>query len=141
MVRIARMPEGGIGWVGREGIELLDLGAHRVAEGVLDRFARRSDGTIEWDLSAAGTVVGSADAVGELLRGALDEFAPDCECLVFIWDSLAVPSVRASRRIVAGILAEITDVFAEFWVICEGTEVLVEDSSFKDRLVVARVSR
>jgi hypothetical protein len=140
MVRLSRVPEGGIGWVGREGIELLDLDAHRVAEGSFRQFPRRSDATIKRDKMASGAVIDSTNTVGERRLAALDEHVSDRERIVFIWDSLAVPSVRVPRSVADGLVTETVDTFAEFWVNCDASWFLVEFSLFKNRPVVARVS-
>jgi len=137
VVELART-QGGRAWVGRHGAELLDATSHSTVEvAAFRQFDRRSDGRVSWESVLPEAILFSEEASSATLSRALGTFADSSEPLTFLWDSLAVPSVRAGRQAAVSLALEAVDLFAEFWIMSTPAKVLFEFPSLEDHLVVA----
>jgi hypothetical protein len=141
MVRLVRDDRGGrlLRWVGRPGVELLDLDDHlRYERDSLGRFPRDSDGGITWDAVAGELVLGAMDAESADIVEVVGEFAPEADGLVFLWGSLAMPSVRMGLEPSATHLPDIVSSIPDFWIYSPSDRVVLENS-FSGVLTVAHV--
>ncbi|MGC4938926.1 hypothetical protein [Kribbella sp. DT2] len=110
-------------WSGRPGVELLPLLDHLALEGQsIARFPRNPDATINWqevpDSQVLRTAVtGTTDLAQDL---------PDATELIFLWSSLAVPSVSLTLAAAAVHLPAIVETFPEFWIYSPADRRLIE---------------
>lgn len=135
VVRAGRRPA----WAGRPGVELLDLDTHlRYERESLGRFPRRSDGTVEWDEVAEGSVLSSAESDSVDLATVLRQSTPTAASLVFLWGSMDVPSVRMAPEVATEHLPAIEESTPEFWIFAPDDRVLLEQT-FSGVVTVAHV--
>jgi hypothetical protein len=142
MVRVVRADQQDgrrLAWVGRSGVELLDLGEHLQYEHEsLGRYSRGSDGAIEWSVVADGLVLCSMDSDSIELSNVIQEYAQSAGSLVFFWESLAIPSVKMESESAVSHLSSIMESMPEFWVYSPSDRVVLENS-FSGVVTVAHV--
>ncbi|WP_143659482.1 hypothetical protein [Streptomyces sp. MP131-18] len=109
----------------------MDLNQHlRYERQSLSRYARNSDGTIEWGSVADSVVLDSTDLHSIELGAAFRRFAPNADSLIFFWGSLAIPSVKIGLEASLSCLPGIVESCSEFWVYFPAVRVVVECSFF-----------
>jgi hypothetical protein len=139
MVRADQQDGRRLAWVGRSGVELLDLGEHLQFEREsLGRYSRGSDGAIDWSAVADDLVLCSMDSDSIELSNIIQEYAPGAGILVFFWGSLAIPSVKMESESAVSHLSSIMESMPEFWVYSPSSRVVLENS-FSGVVTVAHV--
>lgn len=142
MVKVARAGQQSgrlLTWVGRSGVELLELGEHLQYEHQsLRRYPQGSDGAIDWNAVPGGLVLMSIESDSIDLSAVIRRSAPGAGDLVFLWGSSVVPSVRMEMEVALSHLTVIIETEPEFWIYSPSDQVLLEHS-FSGVVTVARV--
>ncbi|WP_432091669.1 hypothetical protein [Streptomyces sp. NRRL F-5630] len=142
MVRVVRADQQGgrrLTWVGRPGVQLLNLDQHLQYEREsLSHYPRSSDGAISWGAVADGLVLSSMESGSIELSAVIQQFAPRADSLIFFWESLAVPSVEMGLEFSISRLLDIAESVPEFWIYSPGDRIVVE-SSFSGVVTVAHI--
>lgn len=132
MVRVVRADQSGnrrLTWVGRPGVQLLDLAHHLQYEREsLCRYPRNSDGTIKWAAVADELVLCSMNSDFTELSAVIRSFVPDAGNLILFWASLAVPSVEMGLESCVYHLSDFMESVPELWISSPGGRVVVEFS-------------
>lgn len=83
VVRAGQQADRRLTWVGRPGVELLNLDEHlRYERESLGRYPRNSDGAIEWGAVTGGLVLCSMDSDSVELSTVIHQFSPDARSLI-----------------------------------------------------------
>ena len=142
MVRVVRADQQGdrrLTWVGRPGVQLLNLEQHlRYERESLSHYPRSSDGAIAWGAVVDGLVLSSMESGSIELSTVIPRFTPKASSLIFFWESLTVPSVEMGLESSLSHLPDITESVPELWVYSPGDRIVVE-SSFSGVVTVARI--
>ncbi|WP_285499441.1 hypothetical protein [Actinokineospora sp. NBRC 105648] len=142
MVRVVRADQPWdrlLSWVGRPGVELLDLDRHlRTERASLDRYPRDTDGTIEWAAVPPGLVLRTADSESVDLGVVVEHDMPAARSVILLWASPAIPSVELAVGSAAPRFVDIVERAAEFWVYSPVDQVVVE-YSFSGVVTAARL--
>ena len=142
MVQVVRADQQGgrrLTWVGRPGVQLLNLDQHLQYEHEsLGHYPRSSDGAIAWGAVADGLVLSSMDPGSIELSSVIQQFAPKASSLIFFWESLAVPSVQMELESSISHLPDIMEYVPELWIYSPADNIVVE-SSFSGVVTVAHV--
>lgn len=142
LVRLVRrdQPDGRrLTWVGRPGVQLLDLDQHNQYEREsIGRYPRKSDGAIDWDAVTDDLILGSVDADSNELGSVIQQFTPKANNLICFWESLAAPSADLEIECFVSSLLDITESVPEFWIYSPSDQVVVEVAFF-GTLTAARV--
>ncbi|MEU9994549.1 hypothetical protein [Streptomyces sp. NPDC050848] len=142
MVRLVRGDGQGdkrLVWVGRPGIELLDLESHlQVERDTLGRLPRNPDATVDWNAVEPGLVICSLETESADVDAILREYAPGAGSLVFLWGSVVIPSVEMTSEVARDQISAILESSPEFWICSPKNRVLME-FSFSGSLTVAQL--
>ncbi|MGA5115946.1 hypothetical protein [Streptomyces pseudogriseolus] len=142
MIRVVRADQQGgrrLTWVGRPGVQLLNLDQHLQYEREsLSHYPRSSDGAISWGAVADGLVLSSMESGSIELSTVIQQFTPRADSLIFFWESLAVPSVEMGLEFSISRLLDIAESVPEFWIYSPGDRIVVE-SSFSGVVTVAHI--
>lgn len=142
MIRVTRADQQGgrrLAWVGRPGVQLLNLEQHlQYKHESLSHYPRSSDGAIAWDAVADDLVLSSLDSGSIEWSTITQQFAPKAGSLIFFWESLAVPSVEMGHELSISHLPDITETIPEFWVYSPRDHTVMENS-FSGTVTVAHI--
>ncbi|MFF2548036.1 hypothetical protein ACFVUY_36490 [Kitasatospora sp. NPDC058063] len=105
----------------------MDLDEHlRYENDSLGRYPRTADGTVEWGSVSHELVIGSSASGTIDLSSTIENCAPNADSIVFMWGSLAVPSVKMDPAAVSSHAADILESMPEFWAYSPADRVLLE---------------
>lgn len=139
VVRAGQQSDRRLTWVGRPGVQLLNLGQHLQHEREsLSHYPLSSGGAIAWDAVTDGLVLSSAESGSTELSTVIQQFTPQAGSLIFFWGSLAVPSVEMGLELPISHLPEIVESVPELLVYSTGDRVVVENS-FTGVVTVAQI--
>jgi hypothetical protein len=126
-------------WVGRPGIELLDLESHlQVERDTLERFPRTPDATVDWSSVEPGLVICSSEVESADLDAIFRDYTPGASNFIIIWGSITIPSVKVDSTVARDHISAVLDSTPEFWIYSPKNRVLME-FSFSGSLTVAEL--